>query len=89
MKGHKCIVHGCTNHENEGGFNGDICSPCYKMITTGDIGPTNSFLSYYLTCEHFVYFVANDYIELSHDKTQWQRDDWSKRARKIVNEQYL
>ena len=34
--------------------------------------------------EKFVIFVANDYLELSHDKVHWQRNDWVKRARKIL-----
>jgi hypothetical protein len=33
---HKCIIRGCTNHKDEGNFVGDICSPCYQMITSGD-----------------------------------------------------
>jgi hypothetical protein len=32
----------------------------------------------------FVRFVANDYVELSHDKVMWQRNDYMKRARKIL-----
>ena len=39
-----CIVKDCGNKSNEGNFNGDICSACYKYLTTGIIGPTNSFL---------------------------------------------
>jgi hypothetical protein len=41
----KCIVHGCSNHTNQGRFVGDVCSPCYTMITTGKIMPTDSFLN--------------------------------------------
>lgn len=41
----KCIVHGCTNKKEQGNFVGDICKPCYKMITEGDIEqPTNNFI---------------------------------------------
>lgn len=86
MKGVKCIVHGCTNHENEGGFVGDICSPCYNIITTGNITPTNAWFNKYMNYEHFAYFVANDYLELSYNKIAWQRDDWYKRARKVIND---
>lgn len=32
----------------------------------------------------FVRFVANDYVELSHDKVLWQRNDFIKRAQKIL-----
>jgi len=41
----KCIVKGCTNRSTEGTFVGDICSPCYEMITTGEIRPSNNFIS--------------------------------------------
>lgn len=33
--------------------------------------------------ERLVKFIASDYIELSHEKAQWQRDDWYKRCRAI------
>ena len=36
--------------------------------------------------ESTVQFIANDYIELSYDKAQWQRDDWLKRCKKIITE---
>ena len=35
-----------------------------------------------------VEFIANDYHELSHDKAQWQRDDWKKRCKKLIEEHY-
>lgn len=31
----KCIVKCCENHKDEGGFNGDVCSPCYQFIAHG------------------------------------------------------
>lgn len=34
-----------------------------------------------------VYYIAMDYHELSHDKIAWQRDDWKKMARELVDEQ--
>ena len=40
----KCIVKGCNNHSNQGVFIDKMCSPCHEMITTGEIGPTDSFL---------------------------------------------
>ena len=40
----KCIVKGCNNHSHQGGFIDKMCFPCHKMITTGEIGPTDSFL---------------------------------------------
>lgn len=44
MARNKCLVFGCTNHEGEGGFVGELCSPCYNMLKTGVVGPTNSFI---------------------------------------------
>ena len=31
-------------------------------------------------------FIARDYVELSHDKVQWQRNDYIKRCRKFLDE---
>ena len=36
--------------------------------------------------ERLVQFIVNDYYELSHDKAKWQRDDWYKRCRKLIEE---
>ena len=36
--------------------------------------------------ESMVHFIANDYIELSYEKAQWQRDDWLKLCRKTIAE---
>ena len=36
--------------------------------------------------EKLVQFILNDYHELSHDKAQWQRDDWKKRCKKLIEE---
>jgi hypothetical protein len=33
-------------------------------------------------------YIANDYVELSHDKVQWQRDDHMKMAKKALAESY-
>ena len=33
-----------------------------------------------------VWFIANDYHELSYEKAQWQRDDWKVRCVKLRNE---
>ena len=32
----KCIVKDCTNHSHQGKFIGELCSPCYSFITTGE-----------------------------------------------------
>ena len=34
----------------------------------------------------FIHYIANDYIELSHDKVRVQRDDYVKIAKKLLNE---
>ena len=34
----------------------------------------------------FVYYVANDYFELSHEKVRLQRDDFIKEAREVLEE---
>jgi len=31
----KCMVYGCSNHKGEGLFVGDMCSPCFNMISQG------------------------------------------------------
>ena len=41
----KCIVFGCTNKKSQGSFVGDICAPCYKIITDGDLKqPSTNFI---------------------------------------------
>lgn len=40
----KCLVKGCVNQDHEGGFNGLLCSPCYTMITTGDVAYGHTFI---------------------------------------------
>ena len=32
------------------------------------------------------HIISNDYIELSHDKVRWQRDDFMKQAKKTLDE---
>lgn len=32
----------------------------------------------------FVNSIAKDYVELSHDKVRWQRDDYMRSAQRIV-----
>ena len=31
----ECVVKDCTNRTNQGGFVGEICTPCYEFITEG------------------------------------------------------
>lgn len=37
-------------------------------------------------CLHALHIIGNDYIELSHDKIRWQRDDHMKMAKKAYGE---
>jgi hypothetical protein len=39
--------------------------------------------------ESMVHYISNDYIELSYEKAQCQRDDWLKRCRKTIAEDYI
>ena len=38
--------------------------------------------------EELVKFIADDYIELSYEKAQWQRNDWRKRCEKLIKSEY-
>ena len=39
----KCIVKGCSNRTSEGGFVGDLCSPCYHILSTGNTQPSHAW----------------------------------------------
>lgn len=49
-----------------------LCEKCWDAITL-----RNAEL------EKFVHMIATDYIELSHDKVRWQRDDYIKMAKEL------
>jgi hypothetical protein len=34
----KCIVKDCENHNDRGGFTGNLCNPCYQFITAPHFG---------------------------------------------------
>lgn len=40
----QCIVFGCKNRSNEGRFIDNICGPCYRTITSGEVGVGESFI---------------------------------------------
>ena len=40
----KCLVHGCRNRKDQGGFVGNLCVPCYEMLTTGKLGSNDTFI---------------------------------------------
>jgi len=35
---------------------------------------------------NLIHDIANDYIELSHDKVRWQRDDYVNKAKKLLDD---
>lgn len=105
-KGNKCLVKDCPNHDNEGmGYDiarigkkrGDgslywICAPCWHMITTGEIGPGESFFHKQL-CEperklykgpiepgmHFIWMKGTSgeaYIEVVRVSNKCPDDPW-------------
>ena len=41
-----------------------------------------------LTAEQLIRYIANDYVELSHDKVSWQRDDHMKICREWLANSY-
>lgn len=44
IKSNECMVKGCTNKKHEGNFVGDMCVPCYEMITEGKMNPSKNFI---------------------------------------------
>jgi hypothetical protein len=38
--------------------------------------------------EKMVWFIANDYVELSHDKIKWQYFEYKKRCAKLIEEDH-
>lgn len=43
-KSKKCLVLGCPNRTDQGKFVGDLCFPCHRILTTGEVGPTDGIL---------------------------------------------
>lgn len=39
-----------------------------------------------LTAEQLIAYIANDYLELSHDKVRWQRDNYVEICREWLKE---
>ena len=69
----KCIVKGCTNHKDEGEFVGDLCLPCYLMLTDARTGPSDAW---------FVTVIK----ELQREKSKLNAKLES--IRRLVNEQF-
>lgn len=38
--------------------------------------------------EKLVQYIANDYHELSYDKSQWQRDYWKKKCKNLIEKDF-
>jgi hypothetical protein len=49
---------------------------------------SNNEIDRLLRYEKLVKFIADDYIELSYDKAQCQRNDWRKRCEKLIKSEY-
>jgi vacuolar-type H+-ATPase subunit I/STV1 len=49
-----------------------------------DLNAENEKLREY---QELIWFIANDYYELSYDKIKWQRDDWRNRCRKLIEDE--
>jgi len=41
----KCLVFGCENHSNQGTFIDDLCAPCHRLITTGEVNYGRDFIT--------------------------------------------
>lgn len=53
-----------------------LCEGCYNDLNAENFSKLYDFVSY----------VANDYFELSHEKVRVQRDDYVRKARKLLGE---
>lgn len=51
-----------------------VCEECYKEMNAENFSKLRNF----------VLWLANDYVELSHDKVRWQRDDYIRKARELL-----
>jgi hypothetical protein len=51
------------------------------IMATGDM----SVYTKRLTAEQLIRYIANDYMELSHDKVRWQRDDFMRICREWLD----
>lgn len=59
-----------------------LCEKCWSAISA-DSRDMAHLAMRNRELEDFVRFIATDYVELSHDKVRWQRDDYVQRARKL------
>lgn len=64
-----------------------LCEKCWDRVAaglSGDARDTAYLAMRVQELEEFVQFIATDYVELSHDKVLWQRNDYIKRAKKLA-----
>lgn len=40
-----CLVKGCPNRSDQGIFEGDLCLPCHRVVTTGVANHGDDFIS--------------------------------------------
>ena len=56
----------------------------HVAVTCPEIFGSDADINWLRDLEDFVHLVATDYVELSHDKIEWQRNDYRRRARKLL-----
>jgi len=60
----------------------------YGTVTIDELQKIHEEIVRLKKYEEMVQFIANDYHELSYDKAKWQRDDWKKRCKKLIEQYY-
>lgn len=40
----QCVVMGCQNRSDDGGFVGQLCVPCHAMLVSGEVGRGATFV---------------------------------------------
>lgn len=89
----RCLVHGCPNDSDAGGFVGDLCAPCHDMITTGVVGHGETFVHKMRDALKELHYLVTDaqsgYISLSGPDEEWcaRRDRSVREADKFLSSQ--
>ena len=68
------LADSCDVHNQIDSYH--VCEDCYKEMNAENFSKLRNFVLY----------IANDYVELSHEKVKWQRDDYIKTAKKLLEE---
>ena len=79
VKEQKCVVKDCENHKHEGGFNGDVCSPCYQFIVHGKGVSSQAYRN-----THPVKELTDEEINEIFSKTWLDLKDYKEFARAIL-----